>query len=238
MANVFDGLRLERRVPREYQLGVGALELGIFEHTNMKGFRALSLKLDAIRQVGVDRLDVAGERWVFQAAGHATLRRLLGLVLDDQVRLGGDAPLETGDDEQRRAAFDLGVAGIDLNVGGARLGENGRAKFRLRTGLAGQGDDNGDQDAEGRRMGQLRDAELPGGHRFVPVIRATVVEGLANDGGLQETEPAGRCGRVFLDRGQQAGPSSGCLASMRRATQRESRTDRRATSAHAEPTAR
>ena len=45
VANVFDGLRLERRVLREDQLGVGTLELRVFKHTNMKRFRALSLKL-------------------------------------------------------------------------------------------------------------------------------------------------------------------------------------------------
>ncbi len=32
-----------------------------------------------------------------------------GLVVDDQARLGRDAPFETGDDQERRAPFDLGI---------------------------------------------------------------------------------------------------------------------------------
>ena len=46
---------------------------------------------------------------------------------------------------------------------------------------------------------------------FRPSRGATMVERLANDGGLQEAEPAGWRGRVFLDRGQEPGRQLGML---------------------------
>ena len=50
--------------------GVGPLELGVLEHLDAIGLGAPAVELDAVGEVGVDRLDAAGERRIFQAAGH------------------------------------------------------------------------------------------------------------------------------------------------------------------------
>ena len=83
------------------------------------------------------------------------LRRSSGLVVDDQAGLGRYAPLETGHDQERGAAFDLGIAGIDLDIASAGLGEDRRARFGLPARLGEKGDGHGDQASQGRGMGQL-----------------------------------------------------------------------------------
>ena len=156
MPDIFHGLRIERRVLRKHQFGVSTLKLREFEDANMKRLGRLSLKLHAIRQVGLDRLDVAGECRILQGASHAALLGcLLGLIFNNQGRLGRHAALEVGDDEQRRATFDLSVTRIDLNVGCARFAKQRRGQSRLGTGLAGQGDGDGNQAAKSRRVREL-----------------------------------------------------------------------------------
>ena len=98
---------------------------------NMKSSRALALKFHAIRQVGVDRLDVAGERGIFQAAGHAAVSVFLALSSTTRLASAGTPPLNRATTKQRRATFDLGIAGIDLDVAGAGFGKDRRARFGL-----------------------------------------------------------------------------------------------------------
>ena len=42
-------------------------------------------------------------------------------ALDDEARLGRHRPVKSGDDQERRPAFELGVARLDLDSGACRL---------------------------------------------------------------------------------------------------------------------
>ena len=76
-------------------------------------------------------------------------------------------------------------------------------------------------------MGDLAAAERPGGDRLVPVVGSAVVEGFADDGGLQEAEPAAGRRRVFLDGGQEPGAQVGMFRLDAPGHPARSRADRR-----------
>ena len=150
----------------------------------------------------------------------------------------GTPPLKRATTEQRRAPFDLGIAGIDLNVGGAGFGENRRARLGLRTGLAGQGDGDGDQERRGSPHGPVASTRSfqVGTVSSQSCVRRWSRAWRMTADCKKPSRPAGVAASSSTAASRPV-PSSGCLASMRRATQRESRTDRRATSAHPTPLA-
>ena len=90
VADVLDDLGLDRRVVGEDELGVGPADLGILEDLDLVGLAAPAGELDAIGQVGADRLDPAGEGRVFQAPGHRPASSAARGVLDDEAGVGRD----------------------------------------------------------------------------------------------------------------------------------------------------
>ena len=58
-------------------------------------------------------------------------------------------------------------------------------------------------------MRHLRDAEQPGGDGFIPVVGAAVFERLADDGRLEEAQPAAGSGLDLVDGGEQLGGELG-----------------------------
>ena len=161
---------------------------------------------------------------------------LCGLVVDDQARLGRDAALEARDDRERRAPFELGIAGIDLDVGGAGFGEDGRCAARL-------ANEPGWPGRWPRRSGTRGSPRGP-----VASTRSLQVGTVSSQSWARRWSRAWRmtadCRKPSRPDGVAASsstaarrpvPSSGCLASMRRATQRVSRTERRAAIAHTDP---
>ena len=211
MADVLDGLGLERRVARENQLGVGALELGVFEHVDLKASVLLPSKFDAIGQVGVDRLDVAGE------GGSSRLRVMprgaAGWALSSTTRLAsaGTPPLKratTRSDVPRSISV---LPGSTCDVAGAGTRQRSRrARFGVRPGLADQGDRHGDQATQGSRHGPVAmPRSFQVGHGFVPVVGAAMVERLADHGDCRKPSAADGVSRVFLDRGEQPGTQLG-----------------------------
>ena len=106
----------------------------------------LSFKFHPIGQVGLDRLDAAGERWVFEAAGHGPCCAVFWAGSSmTSVASGGTPPLNWATTSNGVPRSTLGVTGFDLNIGRIGFGESGACAVRPRTGLHGQSDDNGDK---------------------------------------------------------------------------------------------
>lgn len=94
---------------------------------DLVGLGAPAFKFHAISEVGLDRLDASGERRIGQAAGHGAPDLALRTPFDHKAGVGGCAAMKAGDDQERAAALDLGVAGVNLDLGSVGLPTAARA---------------------------------------------------------------------------------------------------------------
>ena len=78
VADVLDDLRLEPGVRGEHQVGIGTPQLGVLEDADVVADGAAALEFDAIGEVGLHRVDPAGEGGVLEAPGHRAAGRALG----------------------------------------------------------------------------------------------------------------------------------------------------------------
>ncbi len=209
VADVLDDLRLQAGVRGEDEVGVGTLELGILEDAHAVADRAAAVELDAVGEVGLDRLDPPGEGGILEAAGHGVAGGARDVAVDDEAGVGRRGAVEAGDDQERAAAFEVDVAGIDLRP--RRRPPPGRVRTAVgrRAHLEGDAGDHADQEGEAGRVRELGGAEEPGGDGLIPVVGAAVFQRLADDGGLEIAQPAAGRGLDLVDGGEQLGAQLG-----------------------------
>jgi hypothetical protein len=135
------------------------------------------------------------------------LGRRLPFAIHDEVRIRRQGFGEPGDYQQRRAALDFGVAGLDLDLEVRSQNRVVRWTCRGTRAAAGgrfprQHDARGDERSERRQVRGLREAQSAAGGHVAPVVLPTVADGAAHHGGLQVAEALeARRGRL-LQRGQ------------------------------------
>ena len=201
--DVLDDLGGERRVGREDEVSVGPLQFGILEDADAETGGGPPVELNPVGEVGLDRVDSAGERRILEAAHHRATGRALEVAVEDEGGIRRRVAVETGDDQERAAALELDVAGIDLDLGGVRQQAAARAAVGRRARLQRQGADHDDEEDQAGGVGELGRAEQPGGDGLVPVVGLPVFERLADHGRLEEAEPAARGGLDLVDGGEQ-----------------------------------